>query len=126
MYFRLRFPSGIMASCVSSYSSNHNNFRLHGTEGWLRAEPATAYTGHRLWVERDGQTQEINLPPPDKNQFAAQLDHLPQAIMAGTQPRASGEEGWRDLSIIEAIYRSAREGRAIRLPETLATGPAGA
>ena len=124
--FVLRFPSGIMASCVSSYSSNHNNFRLHGTEGWLRAEPATAYTGHRLWVDRDGQTQEMNLPPPDKNQFAAQLDHLPQAIMAGTQPRASGEEGWRDLSIIEAIYRSAREGRAIRLPETLAAGPAGA
>ena len=113
--FQLRFPSGVMASCVSSYSSNHNNYRFHGRDGFLRAEPATSYDGHQFWVHRDGETREVVLPPPPKNQFAAQLDHLPEAIFAGVEPRASGEEGLRDMRIIEAIYQSAREGRAIRL-----------
>ena len=113
--FQLRFPSGIMASCVSSYSSNHNTYRFHGRDGFLMAEPATSYTGQQLWVHRDGKTREVVLPSPAKDQFVAQLDHLPEAIFAGVEPRASGEEGLRDMRIIEAIYKSAREGRAIRL-----------
>ena len=113
--FHLRFPGNVLASCVSSYSSNHNTYRVHGTDGWLRMEPATSYTDHQLWVHREGKTEQVRLPTPAKNQFVAQLDHLPEAIMAGTEPRASGMEGLRDMRIIEAIYQSAREGRAIRL-----------
>jgi predicted dehydrogenase len=113
--FQLKFPNGILASCVSSYSSNHNTYRVHGERGWLRAEPATSYDGHRLWVHREGEEEQVRLPAPAANQFVAQLDHLPESIMAGTEPRANGEEGLKDMRIIEAIYRSAREGRAIPL-----------
>jgi glucose-fructose oxidoreductase len=113
--FQLRFPGGAMASCVSSYTSNHNTYRVHGTDGWLRAEPATSYTDHQMWVHRDDKTEQVRLPVPAKNQFVAQLDHLPESIMAGTEPRANGMEGLRDMRIIEAIYQSAREGRAIPL-----------
>jgi len=48
-------------------------------------------------------------------QFAGQLDHLVDCIATGREPIVSGEEGLRDMRIIEAIYRSAREGRTIRL-----------
>lgn len=116
--FSLRFPSGVMANCVSSYSTNHNAYRIHGTEGWVGMEPATPYTGHQMWMRKDGETRPIVLPAPAKNQFAGQLDHLPEVIFAGTEPRVSGEEGLRDMRIMEAIYRSAREGTAIKLGTT--------
>ncbi|WP_375270630.1 Gfo/Idh/MocA family protein [Sphingomonas sp.] len=113
--FQLKFPSGVIANCVSSYSSNHNGFRVTGTKGWVGMEPATPYDGHRLFTRSGGDTEQVQLPPPRKNQFVAQLDHLPESVLTGIPLRASGEEGLRDMRLIEAIYRSARERRAVSL-----------
>lgn len=113
--FQLQFPSGVIANCVSSYSSGHNAFRVTGTKGWVGMEPATPYEGHRLSTRIGGDTRQLSLPPPRKNQFVAQLDHLPESVLTGVPLRASGEEGLRDMRLIEAIYRSARERRAVSL-----------
>lgn len=113
--FTLRFPSGVIASCVSSYSSGHNDYRVIGTNGWIAMEPATPYSGHVMHVRKDGVTERREPPPPVKNQFVAQLDHLPECVSAGNEPIVPGEEGLRDLRLIEAIYRSARERRAVTL-----------
>lgn len=113
--FQLRFPSGVIASCVSSYSSGHNAYRVTGTKGWVGLEPATAYEGHQMWKRVEGKTAPITLPAPAKSQFVGQLDHLAESVLTGIPLRASGEEGLRDMRLIEAIYRSAREGRAIKL-----------
>jgi predicted dehydrogenase len=51
----------------------------------------------------------------EKNQFALELDHLSQCIMSNTTPYTLGEEGLQDQKIIEAIYRSAKEGKLIAL-----------
>ncbi|WP_343519551.1 Gfo/Idh/MocA family oxidoreductase [Sphingomonas sp.] len=113
--WQMRFPSGAIANCVSSYSSGHNAFRVTGTKGWVGMDPATSYAGHRMWTRRDAQTSEVTLPPPGKDQFVAQLDHLAESVLTGIPLRASGEEGLKDLQLIEAIYRSARERRVIKL-----------
>ena len=113
--FQLRFRSGMIANCVSSYSSNHNAFRVTGDRGWVGMEPATGYGGQQLWRHQKGQTAQVTLPAPASNQFVAQLDHLAQSVLTGIALRASGEEGLRDMRLIEAIYRSARERRAIAL-----------
>jgi glucose-fructose oxidoreductase len=113
--FQLRFPSGLIANGVSSYSSAHNAFRVTGTNGWVGMEPATGYDGHRLWARRDGRAEEIVLPPPARNQFVAQLDHLAESVLTGIPLRASGEEGLRDMRLIAAIYQAARERRAVRV-----------
>jgi glucose-fructose oxidoreductase len=111
----MRYPTRLIANCVSSYSSGHNAFRVTGTKGWVGMEPATPYQGHQMWTRANGRTEQVTLPPPAKNQFVAQLDHLAEAALTGIPLRASGEEGLRDMRLIEAIYRSAREGRAIKL-----------
>lgn len=113
--FLLRFPSGVIANCVSSYSSGHNDYRVIGTDGWIGMEPATPYDGHVMQIRKNWVTERRELPTPAKNQFVGQLDHLPECIRSGSDPIVSGEEGLKDLRIIEAIYQSAREGRAIRL-----------
>ncbi|MBJ6121815.1 Gfo/Idh/MocA family protein [Sphingomonas mollis] len=112
----LEFPSGALAGCQSMYSAGQNRILLMGDRGRIELEPATRYTGNRLWTGEDGREREITPPPgPGKTQFAGQLDHLARCAMTGSEPIVSGEEGLRDLRIIEAIYRSAREGRTIRL-----------
>jgi len=113
--FQLKFPSGVIANCVSSYSSGHNAFRVTGTKGWVGMEPATSYEGHKLFTRTGGDTEQVSVPTPRKNQFVAQLDHLPESVLTGIRLRASGEEGLRDMRLIEAIYRSARERRAVSL-----------
>jgi predicted dehydrogenase len=113
--FQLKFPSGLIANCVSSYSSGHNAYRVTGRNGWVGMEPATPYEGHQMWTRANGKTEQVVLPAPAKNQFVGQLDHLAECAMSGREPITSGEEGLRDMRLIEAIYRSAREGRAIKL-----------
>jgi len=113
--WQIRFPSGALAMCASSYSSNHNNWRATGTEGWVGMEPATGYEGHQMWTRKQGRTEQVALPAPAKNQFVAQLDHMAECAMGGREPIVSGEEGLRDMRLIEAIYRSARENKPIRV-----------
>jgi glucose-fructose oxidoreductase len=112
----LEFPSGAIAGCQSMYSANQNHILLMGDAGRIELEPATRYDGNQMWVGKDGRERKITPPPgPAKTQFAGQLDHMAQSVMTGRQPIVSGEEGLRDMRIVEAIYRSAREGRTIKL-----------
>lgn len=112
----LKFPSGAIASCQSMYSANQNHILLMGDQGRIELEPATRYDGNHMWTGKDGREREVTPPPgPGATQFAGQLDHLAQCIRTGREPIVSGEEGLRDMRIVEAIYRSAREGRTIRL-----------
>ncbi|BAI98604.1 MULTISPECIES: Gfo/Idh/MocA family protein [Sphingobium] len=111
--FLLRFPSGIVANCISSYSSSHNGYRVIGTQGWIDMEPATPYEGQRMSIRKDGVTTPRTLPAAAKNQFAGQLDHMAECIVSGTTPIVPGEEGLADMRVIEAIYRSAAERREV-------------
>lgn len=113
--WQMRFPSGLIANCVSSYSSGHNAYRVTGDKGWVELEPATSYEGQRMWTRTGGQTNEREVAALPKNQFVGQLDHMAECVMTGREPIVAGEEGLRDMRLIEAIYRSAREGRAVRL-----------
>lgn len=110
------YPSGLVGHGLSSYSSGHSHIRLTGDAGWFDMEPATPYSGHRMRLRRDGETQDVTPPPgPAVNQFVGQLDHMAECVLGGREPIVAGEEGLRDVRIIEAIYRSAQEGRRIAL-----------
>ena len=113
----LEFPSGAIAGCQSMYSANQNRILLMGDKGRIELEPATRYDGNKMWTGRDGRETAITSPPPGpgKTQFAGQLDHLAECILDGREPIVSGEEGLRDMRIVEAIYRSVREGRTVKL-----------
>jgi glucose-fructose oxidoreductase len=110
------FPSGLIGHGFSSYSSGHNHLRLNGDSGWIDLEPATSYSGQRMRVSKGGDAEPVTPPPgPAVNQFVGQLDHMADCVLSGREPIVGGEEGLRDVRLIEAIYRSAREGRTIKL-----------
>jgi len=113
--FQLLFPSGATANCYSAYSANFNRYRATGPKGFVDLDPATNYEGQSMRVRLNGQTSSREPAPQAKNQFSAQLDHLSECILTGREPIVPGEEGLKDMRLIEAIYRAAREGRTIKV-----------
>ena len=111
--FQLRFPSGILANCASSYGGGVNRHRVIKPRGAAELEPASSYTGLRMRVFRGGAIEERNLPQRDH--FAAEMDHLAECILKNTEPLTPGEEGLKDLKVIMAIYEAARSGKPVML-----------
>jgi len=112
--FQLRFASGILANCSSSYGYFHqSHFRVMGTEARLEMDPATWYSGLRLWIERGNTIDQRDLPVVDH--FTTEMDHMSDCVMQNKEPLTPGEEGLRDLTIMMAIYEAAKSGRTVKL-----------
>jgi predicted dehydrogenase len=112
--FQLRFPSGILANCTSSYGyAGQNKYRVIATKGWFELEPATSYTGLRLKIRRNNATEDRDMPQRDH--FALEMDHLSECVMENKDPLTPGEEGLRDLKLMMAIYEAARTGRTVKV-----------
>jgi glucose-fructose oxidoreductase len=112
--FQLRFPSGVLANCTSSYGCNVNRFRVIATKGSFELEPASGYGGIQMRVLRGGNVVETR-PQPVIDHFAAEMDALAACVMNNTDSVTPGEEGLRDLRIMMAIYESAKIGRPVKL-----------
>lgn len=112
--FQLRFPSGVLANCTSSYGYfQQSHYRVMGTEARLCLDPATWYNGLRLWTERGNIIEQHDLTEVDH--FAAEMDHMSDCVQENKQPLTPGEEGLRDLTIMQAIYEAARSQKTIPL-----------
>jgi len=111
--FQLRFPSGILANCVSSYGTNFNKYRVCKPRGAFELDPATPYTGLRMRVFRGNAVEDRSLPQRDH--FQLEMDHFSDCVQANKEPLTPGEEGLKDLKIIEAIYESGRTGKPVKL-----------
>jgi predicted dehydrogenase len=97
----MRFPSGVLAHCSTSYNFNGlNRFRVHAENGWFGMDPAFSYNDNRL------ETSRGSITLPETDQFATELDQFASCIRENRSSRVSGEEGLKDLLAIEAIYRS--------------------
>jgi predicted dehydrogenase len=108
-----RFPSGILASCETSYSTNMDGyFRVYGSKGWLEVNPAFVYEGLRLtanYQDLSGKRIQLDQPNPEKDpiHFTREADHFSNCILNNKTPKTPGEEGLRDMQCIREIYRSA-------------------
>jgi len=43
------------------------------------------------------------------------MDHMSDCVIQNRQPETPGEEGLRDLTIIEAVYEAARSGKTVKV-----------
>jgi glucose-fructose oxidoreductase len=101
MVFNLEFPGGITAACEASFGKGMNNLQVNCSKGWYKLSPFQAYSGI------DGITSDgIKLNATIPNQQARQMDDDALAIMNSTPVMVPGEEGLRDITVVEAIYRS--------------------
>ncbi|MBW4635134.1 MAG: Gfo/Idh/MocA family oxidoreductase [Iphinoe sp. HA4291-MV1] len=112
--FVLRFPSGVLANCTSSYGySDTKRIQVFGSDAVLELDPATDYYKHRLMIKDKNGNQEQKIQ--EKNQFALEIDHLSESIIQNKQPKTSGEEGLQDVKLMQLIYEAARTGKTIKV-----------
>lgn len=111
--FQLRFPSGVLANCTSSYGAGLNRFRVVKPNSFAELEPALNYTGLKMRVFRRGVMEDT--PQPIVDHFAAEMDHFSDCVMTNKDPKTPGEEGLRDMKIIMGIYEAARSGKTVKL-----------
>lgn len=110
--FQMGFPGGAVASCLSTYSLNYlDRFFLDGTKGFAQLQPATGYGPIK------GRTSKGELDFPHKTHQTVQMDEMSGIILQNKKPivPVDGEEGVRDLRIIDAIYEAVKTGRKVEL-----------
>lgn len=100
LFWQLRFPSGAVATSSTSYNASVNRLYVSGRGGWAELEPAYSYGG------LSGRTSRETLDFPDINQFAAEMDAFARCIQENEESRVPGEEGLRDVQIMEAIFEA--------------------
>src|SRR5690606_20346415 len=106
--FQLGFPSGVIASCLSTYSMNYlDRFFLNGSNGFAELQPSTGYGPIK------GRTNKGELNLPHVPHQAVQMDEMAGIILEGKTAKVSveGEEGLKDLKIIDAIYKAVKTGK---------------
>ena len=110
MEFDLEFPSGLLAKCSTSFGKNMNLLRAEAERGWYELSPFQAYSGIR------GRTSDgLVLDARVAHQQALQMDNDARSIIDGTPMRVPGEEGLRDMRVVDAIFRSVAEGRRVAI-----------
>lgn len=113
--FQLKFPSGVLANCSTSYSyAGVFRYRMICTDGWYELDPAISYRGIAMRMRKGGSGVQ-ELKEPEINQFAAEMDHFSQCVMENKEALTAGDEGLKDMRVIEAIYKSANEGMTVKL-----------
>lgn len=100
LFWQLRFPGGAVATSSTSYNASVNRLYMSGRGGWAELEPAYSYGG------LSGRTSRETLDFPDVNQFAAEMDAFARCIRENEESRVPGEEGLRDVQIMEAIFEA--------------------
>lgn len=106
--FQLGFPSGAVASCLSTYNMNNlDRFFLNGTKGYVEMWPSTNYGPIQ------GRSHKGPLNQPIVTHQTVQMEEMADIILKGKQPvvPVDGEEGVRDMKIIEAIYAAVKSGQ---------------
>ncbi|WP_441000049.1 Gfo/Idh/MocA family oxidoreductase [Fodinibius sp. SL11] len=109
--FELEFPDGVMAFGETSFGKSTNYLNVDCTDGWYKLQPFQTYSGVK------GETNDGTKLSPDPNhQQARQMDNEALAIKEGRDPVVPGEEGLKDIRIVQVIMESSQKNQAqIRL-----------
>ena len=110
--FQMGFPSGAVANCLSTYNMNNlDRFFMTGSDGFVEMQPSTGYG------PIEGRTHEGTLTQPHLTHQTLQMDGMAALIFEGVQPiiPIDGEEGVKDMKIIDAIFLAVKTGTKVEL-----------
>src|SRR3984957_8559032 len=113
--FRLDFKSGLVLQGTAAYSAAFSSFvHVHGEKGWAELGPAFAFEEERrLCGKVEGKWFDKTFKPMDE--FVLEIDEFAECIKEGREPEPSGEQGLRDIIVIDAIYRAVKQRRTVAI-----------
>ncbi len=107
----LEFPGGVIATIKTSFGENINFLEITCEKGVIQMAPYSGYSG----LNGSSPLGKINFPYSTPWQQAKQMDDDALSIMNGKPMLVPGEEGLRDIRIVQAIYKSAGSGTRVNL-----------
>ena len=107
----LQFPGGVLANIKTSFGENVNFMNILCQKGEIRMAPYSGYDG----LQGSSPLGAIKHSYQAPWQQAKQMDDDALSIMQGKPMLVPGEEGLRDIRIVEAIHRSAKSGQQVKL-----------
>lgn len=106
--FTLKFPSGIIASCGSSYGAEGQaRLEIRGARGTLNITSAFNYDGIQVTGRLPDDMVEFAATGKVPFQFTLEADHFAGCVRNNATPKTPGELGLADLESIEALYKAA-------------------
>jgi glucose-fructose oxidoreductase len=111
----MRFPKERLATFTVSFgASTSGRYELVGTKGSVTLDPAYEYSSAlEQTVMINDKAREKKYPRTD--QFGGEIEAFSEWVLDRCDPEPSAAEGIADLRIIEAIHRSIRTGRTVKL-----------
>lgn len=109
--WQMDFPNGALANCNTSCGYNVDRFYAAADEGFFELSPALSYGPFQ------GKTATKELKFPAINQQQTQLDEICKLLLENKKlpNHITGEEGLKDVKIINAIYEAAKTGKKVFL-----------
>lgn len=109
--WQLVFPSGAVGTSSTNYNCQVDRFYASADDGFFELSPAISYGPFK------GRTSKGELNFPIINQQQTQCDEIAKVLLAGKQLPAhiTGEEGWKDIKILDAIYKAAATGNRVQI-----------
>ncbi|OOG76862.1 Gfo/Idh/MocA family protein [Algoriphagus sp. A40] len=105
----LEFPGGVTGKIKTSFAENVNFLNIVCEKGTIEMAPFSAYAGNK----GKSPLGEINFPFQQPMEQVYQMDDDAQSILSGKPMQVPGEEGLRDIKVVEAILESARTGKRV-------------
>ncbi|RYY34407.1 MAG: Gfo/Idh/MocA family oxidoreductase [Sphingobacteriaceae bacterium] len=105
IFWELEFPGGLKTKGKTSYNNNWGYLKVAAQKGEYGLEPAFGYGGIK------GFTPQGAMSFPQVNQQAQQMDDFALCVLNKKPTRVPGEEGLKDMKVIDAIYRSIASGK---------------
>ncbi|THU40311.1 Gfo/Idh/MocA family oxidoreductase [Niastella caeni] len=107
----LEFPGGVMANIKTSFGENVNFLDITCEKGEIKVQPYSSYNGQKATSPLGTIHHPYNIP----YQQAKQMDDDAISILEKKPMLVPGEEGLRDIRIVEAIYKSAATKQRVSL-----------
>ncbi|MBK8944645.1 MAG: Gfo/Idh/MocA family oxidoreductase [Ignavibacteriae bacterium] len=107
--FQLLFPSGVIANCMGSFGLGISNLYVQARTGWFGLNPFSSYRGIK------GISSKGPIQFTEKNQQSVQMDEMAISFRDNKPLKVTGEEGLKDVRIINAIEESIRTNSKIML-----------
>jgi predicted dehydrogenase len=109
--WQLYFPSGAVCTSTATATCNIDRFFASADNGYFELSPGLSYGPFK------GGSSQGAFNFPVINQQAAQLDGIATYLLANKPlpTHISGEEGRKDLRVLDGIYQAARSGNKIAL-----------
>jgi len=120
----LKYPSGatgVIQAATAFWPGYSERVEIHGTKGTavISGDKLTTWdvendSGEKAPIEHDVETGASDpmataLPP-----FERQFLDFGEAIAQGRRPLSDGEDGYRALEVVDAVYRSCRAGTVVK------------